>query len=90
MEYEWDQDKADRNRPKRGIVFADAVTIFQDDSALTVDDRHHEEERFRTIGMDAIGRILVVAYTRRGDLICLISVRKASPRERKQYEGKGT
>jgi len=45
------------------------------------------EERFVTIGMDALGRILVVVYTWRGERLRLISARKATPRERSEYEG---
>ena len=52
----------------------------------TVNDSDHDEERFVTIGMDAYGRILVVVYTWRGDVIRLISARKATKHEHKQYE----
>jgi uncharacterized DUF497 family protein len=53
---------------------------------LPVTDPDHDEERFVTIGMDAYGRILVVVYTWRGDVIRLISARKATKHEHKQYE----
>ena len=85
--FEWDQNKAVSNLKKHGIDFADAVTVFDDCDAITIDDPDHDEERFITSGTDAYGRILVVVYTWRGDIIRLISARKATKHERKQYEG---
>lgn len=62
------------------------MLVFADDLAITVNDERFDEERFITIGMDALGRILVVVYTWRGDEIRLISARTATRSERKQYE----
>ncbi len=88
MEYEWDAHKAAANLSKHGIDFADAVTALEDDAAITVVDEFADEERFVTIGTDALGRLLVVVYTWRGqDVIRIISARKATARERRQYEG---
>lgn len=87
MGYEWDPDKAKRNIRKHGIAFADAVSVFFDDSAITVEDNNSGEVRFATLGMDAFGLVLVVVYTWRGDNIRLISARRATERERKQYGG---
>lgn len=86
MEYQWDIDKADANLRKHKIDFADAITIFSDDFAITIEDVHPDEERFATIGRDALGRILVVIYTWRGESIRLISARKATKGERQMYE----
>ena len=87
MNYQWDRNKAQTNFRKHGIRFADAVSIFQDDNAITVEDTNHgNEERYITIGCDAFGQILVVVYTWRSNIIRLISVQKATPRERRQYE----
>ena len=86
MGYEWDPNKAITNIEKHGIDFADAVTVFNDRNAVTIDDPDDEEQRFITIAMDAFGRILVVVYTWRGDTIRRISARKATKKERKQYE----
>ena len=86
MDYQWDVNKSEANLKKHRVDFADAVTIFSDDFALTIPDDYPDEERFVTIGMDALGRILVVIYTWRGDSIRIISARKATNRERKQYE----
>jgi uncharacterized DUF497 family protein len=87
MGYEWDPDKAKLNIRKHGIAFADAVSAFSDDSAITVEDNNPDEERFATLGMDAFGRVLVVVYTWREDNIRMISARKATEKERKQYGG---
>ena len=87
MGYEWDPDKAKLNIRKHGIAFADAVSAFSDDSAITGEDNNPDEARFATLGMDAFGRVLVVVYTWREDNIRLISARKATEKERKQYGG---
>ncbi len=86
MAYQWDNDKAATNLSKHGIDFADAVSVFADDLAVTVSEEQFDEERFITIGIDALGRVLVVVYTWRGNEIRLISARKATRSERKQYE----
>lgn len=83
---QWDRQKADANRAKHGVDFADAATVLTDNLALTRPDDNPEEERFVTLGMDALGRVLVVAYTWHGDEIRLISARRATPSERRQYE----
>ena len=87
MNYQWDDRKAITNLTKHGIDFAEAVTVFSDDFAITVKDDSPNEERFVTVGADALGRILVVVYTWREESIRIISARKATSRERKQYEG---
>ena len=88
MDYEWDPGKAATNLQKHGVSFADAVSVFSDEFALTVADDFAEEERFVTLGTDAFGRLLVVVYTWRGEqIIRIISARKATRHERTQYEG---
>ena len=88
MELEWDPRKAGANLRKRGVDFADAGTVLHDEQAITItDEDSDDEERFVTLGMDALGRVLVVVYTWREDRPRLISARKATPRERRQYEG---
>jgi uncharacterized DUF497 family protein len=86
MEIEWDPKKATANIRKHGVSFADAATVLSDDLAITIEDPRHTEQRFVTIGSDAVGRILVVVYTYRSDKIQLISARDATPTERKRYE----
>ncbi|MDB9527199.1 BrnT family toxin [Oscillatoria sp. CS-180] len=86
MVYPWNRDKAATNLRKHGVDFADAVSVFSDDLAITIPDERFDEERFVTIGLDAFGRVLVVVYTLRGDEIRVISARKATQKERRQYE----
>ena len=87
MDYQWDVQKARTNLKKHGVAFADAVSVFADERALSITDDYPGEDRFVTIGMDAFGRVLVVVFTWREEVIRIISARKATARERKQYEG---
>jgi hypothetical protein len=86
MEFEWDPEKAASNRKKHGIDFADAVGVLYDDFAFTISEEHPEEERFVTLGADFLGRLLVVVYCWRGEVIRIISAWKAPRSERKRYE----
>jgi uncharacterized DUF497 family protein len=86
VDIEWDARKAAANLRKHGIDFADAATVLEDDLAVTVIDQHLHEDRFVTVGMDALGRTLVVVCAYRGDVIRLISARHPTSRERRQYE----
>jgi uncharacterized protein len=86
MTYQWDKDKAAANLRKHGIDFADAVSVFSDDLAITTPDERFDEERFITVGLDGFGRVLVVVYTWRAQKIRLISARPATRQERRQYE----
>jgi uncharacterized protein len=89
--FEWDEEKAKENLEKHGIDFADAAMVLSDTMALTMPDPASEEEdRLVTLGNDALERLLVVAYTWREDRVRLISARKATRREPRQYEGKRT
>lgn len=86
MEIEFDPDKAQSNFRKHRVSFAHAEQVLRDGHAITVADPDSEDEpRFVTLGMDALGRILVVVYTPRGDRIRIISARKASPGEAEHY-----
>ena len=67
MEYEWDPDKATINLRKHNVDFADAVGVFDDPRALSMPDPAPHEERFIAVGMDLLGRVLVVVYTHRGE-----------------------
>lgn len=88
VSYEWDPAKARENLRKHGVDFADAALVLEDDDGLTVaDEASTSEERFITLGMDPLGRVLVVVYTLRADTVRLISARKATRREKRQYEG---
>ena len=82
----WDPEKAESNVKKHGVRFHDVEPVLYDPVAVTVEDeRAHGEQRFVTIGVDGLGRILVVVFTWRKDRIRIISARKATPRERKEY-----
>jgi uncharacterized DUF497 family protein len=85
MRYQWDRNKAERNFRKHDIYFADAVSVFSDDLAMTIEDDFPAERRWVTLGCDLFGRPLVVIYGWRGDEIRIISARKATPNERRQY-----
>lgn len=85
-DYQWDKNKERINRHKHGIAFPDAIAVFADDNAFTIEDGYPDEERFVTVGTDAFERILVVVYTWRGEDIRIISARKATARECRQYE----
>ena len=90
MDVEWDQEKAAANLRKHGVDFADAVLVLYDDRALTTrDPGDYGEERFATLGFDALGRISVVVYTWRGERVRIISDRPATPGERRRYESRG-
>jgi uncharacterized DUF497 family protein len=87
VEIDWDPRKAPINLRKHDVDFADAGTVLHDERAITVSEEgSDEEDRFVTLGMDALGRVLVVVYTWREDRPRLISARNATARERRQYE----
>lgn len=88
LRFEWDETKASDNWAKHGISFDEAHTVFGDPSAITLfDDAHSDEEdRFIDIGRSSIGRILVVIYTENRERIRIISCRRATQREQRQYE----
>jgi uncharacterized protein len=57
-----------------------------DDRGITLEDERSDAERLVTLGMDALGRVLVVVYTWRGERVRLTSACRATPRERRSYE----
>ena len=81
MESEFDRKKAHLNQRKHGVR-----QERRDERAVTIEDPDAiGEQRFITLGIDALGRLLVVVHTQRGDRTRLISARKASPGESEQY-----
>jgi uncharacterized DUF497 family protein len=86
VEFEWNPNKAARSLRNHGVRFAEAATVLEDYAALSMPDDSTHEERFVAVGMDSLGRILVVVYAVRGARIRIISARKATRRERSQYE----
>lgn len=88
MDYEWDHDKADANERKHGVDFSEAESVFDDPLALTGFDPDHSdfEDRFVTMGLSVLDRLLVVSHTDRGEAVRIISARPANRTERKDYE----
>ena len=86
--FEWDARKARANRAKHGVSFDEAVTVFGDPLGRVIEDSHHSqsEERLMLLGHSVRRRLLVVMFTERGDAIRLVSARKATRRERRDYE----
>lgn len=91
-EFDWDPDKAARNLAKHRVTFEDALTIFLDPLALTIpDERGVEEERWITIGVSRATNVLLVVHTyvevsHDRIYVRLISARKPTKREKRQYE----
>ena len=86
MGIEWDQWKAAENLRKHGVDFADAVIALEDENALTIEDKDHDEQRFKTLGMEPGLNILYVVHTYRDDdCVRIILARKADRSETKQY-----
>lgn len=86
MDIEFDPVKAKANLHKHKISFAHAEQALRDPFALTIEDPDAEgEARFVTLGTDALGRVLVVVHSPRGERTRLISARKASKGESEHY-----
>jgi uncharacterized DUF497 family protein len=88
MRFQWDPEKARRNLKKHRVSFGEAVTAFYDPLSATFDDPDHsdEEQRYITIGFSSQGRLLVVGHTERGEIVRIISARRATAHERKKHE----
>jgi uncharacterized DUF497 family protein len=87
---EFDPNKAALNLLKHGIAFADVEPVLFDERGFTSNcvraTRHGPEIRHVTTGMDALGRLITVVWTKRGRAVRLISARAARSDERKHYE----
>jgi uncharacterized DUF497 family protein len=88
LDFEWDQFKSRQNTKKHGISFRESATAFADKLSYTISDPEHPigECRFLLLGRSSSGNQLVISHTERGDRIRIISVRRATKREREQYE----
>jgi uncharacterized DUF497 family protein len=90
LRFEWDDRKNTQNRRKHGISFEEAQAVFFDEQALLIADPDHSghPERFILLGLSNALRTLVVChcYRREGDVIRLISARRADRQERERYE----
>lgn len=93
MTFEWDENKNKVNITKHGIDFAEACSIFFDDKAILFDDPDHsdDEDRFLLIGMSRTTRVLTVShcYRKEGEVIRIISARKATKTETDYYVNVG-
>lgn len=89
IKFEWDENKNESNKVKHKISFEEAQTVFYDDEALVIDDPEHSkfEERFIILGMSSKANLLVVChcYRQSDTVIRIISARKATKTESKQY-----
>jgi len=88
IQFTWNIAKDRANRRKHGIWFAEALSVFADPLARIHDDPVHSrgERREIIVGHSAAGRLLLVAFTQRGQVVRLISARMATRREREDYE----
>jgi hypothetical protein len=86
--FDWDPNKARGNLEIHGVSFDEASTAFKDNLSLTIHDPLHsdEEDRFILIGNSYKNRLLVIVHLERANKIRIISARKATKKERKQYE----
>jgi hypothetical protein len=89
MRFAWDAAKAEENIRKHGVSFEEASTVFADENARLKHDPDHSqaEDRFLLLGFSAKLRMLIVchAYRENDEVIRIISSRKATPNERRQY-----
>ena len=87
LDFEWDEQKALSNLAKHRVSFAVASEVFNDPFAVDIEERslHYAEVRRRIVGV-IYGLCLTVIYTERNDIIRIISARKASRAERREYE----
>jgi len=89
VRFEWDQKKAETNLRKHRVSFEEAITVFYDENGFLINDPDHsdEEERFILMGFSDRFRIIVVShcYKRNDQIIRIISARKATRPEQKQY-----
>jgi len=88
VNFQWDPAKARNNRRKHRVAFEEAASVFGDPLAVTYPDPDHSisEQRFITIGRSSAQRVLLVSHADREESIRIISARRATPREREQYE----
>ena len=88
VEFEWDEDKAVSNELKHNVSFEEAKTVFINPLAVIFDDEEHSNDEAREIiiGHSQKNRLLLVSFTERPNAIRIVSARKATRNERKDYE----
>jgi uncharacterized DUF497 family protein len=91
IKFEWDPTKAASNLKKHQVSFDEAKSVFYDDFAVQFFDEEHspDEERFLMLGLSAGSKLLIVCHCERqdGQVIRIISARKATKRESAFYQG---
>jgi uncharacterized DUF497 family protein len=91
IKFEWDPPKAAANLRNHQISFDEAKSVFYDEFAVQFFDEEHssEEDRFLMLGMSSGAKLLIVCHCERehGEVIRIISARKATKRERAFYKG---
>ena len=91
MRFDWDQAKANANLKKHGVTFEDARSVFFDEFAVQFFDEDHssEEERFLLLGLSSDAKLLLVCHCEReqGNVVRIISARRATKREAAHYRG---
>ena len=91
IQFEWHPSKATANLKKHQVSFEEAQTVFYDEFAVQFFDEAHSanEERFLMLGMSVLSKLLIVCHCERegGDIIRIISARKATKRESVFYRG---
>ncbi len=87
LKFEWHKRKAAQNLKKHAVSFDEAKTVFDDEMFISVVDDEHsdDEERYITIGMSLLARLLMLAHTDREGHIRIISARKATKHEEDFY-----
>jgi uncharacterized protein len=88
MRFEWDEQKARSNQKKHRVSFDEAKPVFDDPLYVDFYDPDHslDEHRYIIIGESERGRLLIVAYTARGNRIRIINARGVTEAERQAYE----
>ena len=88
VEFEWDAKKAAKNLRKHKVSFIEAATVFGDFLGTTAADPAHSagEERYITVGLSSLGRLLMVAHAEREGRIRIISARTLTAKEKRAYE----
>jgi uncharacterized protein len=94
IKFEWDLPKAAANLKKHQVSFDEAKSVFYDEFAIQFFDEDHssDKERFLMLGMSSAAKLLIVCHCEReyGEVIRIISARKATKRESAFYQGGST
>lgn len=88
LEFQWESRKAVKNLAKHGVSFEEAATVFGDPLGRIASDPRHssDEERWVLLGLSRTQELLAVMFTERGAAIRIISARRTTRRERRDYE----